>query len=81
MAALIPHQTRHHVRIHAAPLVVWRALTTPELVTRWMGEPSIEGDTDLTVTLTGFATESIFKHLDFYWRGTVGVLKRHVESR
>ena len=37
------------------------------------------GGTSLTVLLSGFPTESIRKHLEFYWRGTLGVLKRFVE--
>ena len=40
----------------------------------------LEESTSLTVTVTGFPTESIFKHLDFYWRGTIVVLKRFVEK-
>ena len=41
----------------------------------------VDHSTSLTVTLSGFPTESIFKHLDFYWRGTIGILKKFVESR
>jgi len=37
--------------------------------------------TSLTLTLGGFPTESIFKHLDFYWRGTLRILKQFVEGR
>ena len=40
----------------------------------------IDGRTALTVTVSNFATESIFRHLDFYWRGTMGVIKRFVEA-
>ena len=40
-----------------------------------------EGGTSLTVTLSQFPTESIFKHLEFYWRGTLGILKRFVEAQ
>ncbi|MBK7857749.1 MAG: SRPBCC domain-containing protein [Archangiaceae bacterium] len=35
------------------------------------------GGTTLSVTLTGFPTEVIFKHLDFYWRGTLAVVAEH----
>lgn len=41
--------------------------------------PADEG-TSLTLTLTQFPTGSIFKHLDFYWRGTLGIFKRFVEQ-
>lgn len=37
--------------------------------------------TTLTVTISGFPTTSIFKHLDFYWRGTLSILQRFVEAR
>ena len=33
----------------------------------------------LTVALSGFPTEAILKHLDFYWRGALGLLKDHLE--
>jgi uncharacterized protein YndB with AHSA1/START domain len=39
----------------------------------------IDGRTALTVTISNFPTESIFKHLDFYWRGTMGAIKQFVE--
>ena len=35
--------------------------------------------TSVTLTLRRFPTESIARHLDFYWRGTLGVLKQFVE--
>lgn len=38
-----------------------------------------DGGTRLTVTLTGFPTYTIFKHLEFYWRGTMTVIKTVVE--
>jgi uncharacterized protein YndB with AHSA1/START domain len=34
----------------------------------------------LTVTLSNFATESIKKHLEFYWRGTLVLIKEVAES-
>lgn len=41
----------------------------------------VDEHTALTVTLRGFPTESIYKHLDFYWRVTVGILKDFIEQR
>jgi len=39
-----------------------------------------QGDgTSLTLTLSEFPTHTIYKHLDFYWRTTLGVLKQFVE--
>jgi uncharacterized protein YndB with AHSA1/START domain len=37
--------------------------------------------TSLTIAVKGAATEVDWKHLEFYWRGTLGVLKRFVEQR
>jgi uncharacterized protein YndB with AHSA1/START domain len=37
--------------------------------------------TALTITLSNFPTESIFRHLDFYWRVTVGILKKYIEQQ
>jgi hypothetical protein len=31
------------------------------------------------LTLRDFPTHTIYKHLDFYWRATLGVLKQFVE--
>ena len=134
------------ILIQASPAAVWEALTIPELMQQWMGEPEmkleiigswkvgepilirgyhhgkfenkgvvlaleptklfrynylssvsrlpdihqnyttvefklepIEADTQLSLTLRNFPTESIFKHVDFYWTGTLGILKRFVE--
>jgi uncharacterized protein YndB with AHSA1/START domain len=41
----------------------------------------IHARTSLTLTLSGFPTEAILKHLDFYWRVTLGILKQFVEER
>lgn len=41
----------------------------------------VGGRTSLTITLRNFPTESIFRHLDFYWRVTVGLLKKFVEEK
>ena len=37
--------------------------------------------TMLFVSLHNFPTESIFKHLDFYWRGTIMIIKELVEGQ
>jgi uncharacterized protein YndB with AHSA1/START domain len=37
--------------------------------------------TALTLTMTNFPTTTIFKHLEFYWKGTLGVLKRYAEKQ
>ena len=40
----------------------------------------LEQKTLLTATFSGFPTVSIFKHLSFYWRGTLPILQRYVEG-
>ena len=40
----------------------------------------IENQTALTLTLSNFPTESIYKHLAFYWNVTLEVLKRRLEE-
>ena len=40
---------------------------------------SAGGWTSLVLWASGFPTESVFRHLHFYWNGTLDVLKRHVE--
>ena len=143
---VVTQRVEHVVVIAASPGDVWRVLTTPALMTSWMGEPEmqLEIDTDwrvgapvevrgvhhvafrntgtvlrvdpgralaythlsslsrlpdtpenhteiafalaaagegtsLTLTLSRFPTESIARHLDFYWRTTLGILKQAVE--
>jgi len=39
-----------------------------------------EQQTLLTVTLKNFPTETIFKHVDFYWNNTLAILKKLVEK-
>ena len=40
------------------------------------------GDTvSLTFVATGFPSDAIFKHLQFYWSGTLEILKLYVERR
>jgi uncharacterized protein YndB with AHSA1/START domain len=41
----------------------------------------VENKTSLALELSGFATEAILKHLDFYWTVTLEVLKKFVEGR
>jgi uncharacterized protein YndB with AHSA1/START domain len=40
----------------------------------------VQGQTQLTITLRNFPTFEIFKHLDFYWNGTLVVLKNWLEK-
>jgi uncharacterized protein YndB with AHSA1/START domain len=47
-------------------------------VIRFALAPQDDG-TSLTLTLSAFPTHTIYKHLDFYWRTTLGVLKQFVE--
>jgi uncharacterized protein YndB with AHSA1/START domain len=42
--------------------------------------PSDDGLTSLSVELENFPTESILRHLDFYWRVTIEVLKQFIET-
>ena len=39
-----------------------------------------ENETALTLTLSNFPTEIIYKHLDFYWTVTLDILKRLCEQ-
>ena len=41
----------------------------------------LEEQTNLVLTLANFPTESIYKHLVFYWSNTLGILKKFVEER
>jgi uncharacterized protein YndB with AHSA1/START domain len=41
----------------------------------------ITDSTRLTLTISNFPTESIFKHHEFYWKGTLVILKKLVETR
>ena len=40
-----------------------------------------EGQTQLTVEATTFPTEAIYKHLEFYWNGTIEIIKLKIEFR
>jgi len=35
----------------------------------------------LSLKITGFPTEIIYHHVNFYWNGTMAVLKRTIEDR
>ena len=35
----------------------------------------------LSLTITGFPTEVIYLHINFYWNGTLAVLKKMIEGR
>ena len=40
------------------------------------------GDTaSIAFAASGFPSDTIFKHLQFYWSGTLEILKQHVERR
>jgi uncharacterized protein YndB with AHSA1/START domain len=39
-----------------------------------------ENQTLLTLTISNFPTESIFKHVDFYWNTTIGIIKKSIEN-
>jgi uncharacterized protein YndB with AHSA1/START domain len=41
----------------------------------------IENQTSLTLTVNNFPTESIYKHLAFYWNVTLEILKRMIEEQ
>lgn len=143
----VPEKIEQSIVIHAPLAAVWEALTRPERMQQWMGEPEmrievatdwtvggpivvrgfhharfenrgtvlrfepmqvlryshlsslsrlpdtpenhsvfefrlqpVQDGTSLAVTVTGFPTEAIFQHLDFYWRGTMTVLARCIEG-
>ena len=40
-----------------------------------------EDHTSLSLTINNFPTETIFKHVDFYWRGTIEVLRKLIEKQ
>lgn len=144
----VAEHIEHTVVVDAPPHAVWDALTSPEAMRVWMGEPEMDvrvetewvvggpivvrgfhhaafenrgrvlrfepdehlcysyrsslsglpdvpesqttfdfvltpskGKTTLTLTVRGFPDEVIFKHHQLYWRVTVEVLARFVESR
>ena len=40
----------------------------------------INSYTQLTIDISNFPTEIIYKHLAFYWQGTINKIKSHVEG-
>ena len=38
-------------------------------------------NTSVVITISNFPTESIFRHLEFYWKATASILKKFVEER
>jgi uncharacterized protein YndB with AHSA1/START domain len=40
----------------------------------------IDNHTSLTLVITNFPTETIYRHLDFYWRTTIELIKNCVEK-
>jgi uncharacterized protein YndB with AHSA1/START domain len=141
-------EIEYSVAVEAQPNAIWRALTDPSQMARWMAEPEVQveidttwkvgtpilvrgfhhlpfenrgtvlvfepdsvlryshlsslsrlpdrsenysmiefrlfptetGSTLLTIRLLDFPNVPIMKHLDFYWRATLHVLKRVIES-
>ncbi len=41
----------------------------------------VDGQTSLTLNITNFPTESIRKHLEFYWRTTIFKIKESAELK
>lgn len=41
----------------------------------------LKEQTSLTLTLSNFPTESIFKHVDFYWGTTMEIIKKSIEGQ
>lgn len=42
---------------------------------------AVDGGTAVRLTVERFATETIYRHLDLYWRGTMEVFKAFVEKQ
>src|ERR1700741_4842123 len=42
---------------------------------------TIEKQTQLSITISDFPTESIYKHLDFYWGTTIKMIKKIIEQK
>ncbi|HEY8894738.1 MAG TPA: SRPBCC domain-containing protein, partial [Niastella sp.] len=40
----------------------------------------LQDQTSLTLTINNFPTETIYRHLDFYWRTTLVMLKKFTEE-
>lgn len=136
------------ITIKAPPSAVWDALTNPDRIKEWMGEPemgieiitdwkagspivikgfhhikfenkgtvlqfdpekglqytylsslsrlpdkpenyttiafrlmSLGNETSFTLTLSNFPTETILKHIDFYWSGTIEIMRKLIERQ
>jgi uncharacterized protein YndB with AHSA1/START domain len=41
---------------------------------------ALDNQTSLTLTVNNFPTEAIFKHVDFYWRTTLDIMKKVIEK-
>ena len=41
----------------------------------------MENKTLLSLKIENFPTESIYKHMDFYWNGTMAILKKCIEQQ
>jgi uncharacterized protein YndB with AHSA1/START domain len=41
----------------------------------------LEQETAVTLTLSNFPTEAIFRHVNFYWRTTIHIMKKLAEGR
>jgi uncharacterized protein YndB with AHSA1/START domain len=39
-----------------------------------------DNQTSLTLVITNFPTETIYRHLDFYWRTTIELIKKLIEK-
>ncbi len=142
-----PQHIEKSISIQASPSKVWKYLTSPDLMKKWMGDPEMnievisdwkvgspftvkafhhlqfenkgtilqfdpervfqyeylssmsnlkdiaenyttitfrlvpeEKGTELTVEAENFPTIEIYKHLEFYWNGTVVLLKNGIEK-
>jgi uncharacterized protein YndB with AHSA1/START domain len=41
----------------------------------------LKNETSLTLTISNFPTEAIYKHVDFYWSTTIEILKTLIEKQ
>lgn len=42
---------------------------------------AVSGKTELTLSISNFPTDAIFKHMDFYWKATIELFKKWIEER
>lgn len=45
------------------------------------GLAPLKNQTSLTLTISNFPTETIFKHIDFYWSTTIEIMKKLIEKQ